>query len=95
MAGWAAILRELCCILMVEKVSQRGLAHPLLQTQDQGAEASGTGGSVWPPADPQMCCLTETWLLQRVFWARLSTVSWGLFQPLLWQRQCESPPALA
>lgn len=69
MAGRAAILRELCCLLMVEKVSQRGLAHPLLQTRDQGAEASWTGGSAWLPADPQMCSLTETWLLQGVFWA--------------------------
>lgn len=35
---------ELRCLLMVEKVSQRGLAQPLLQTRDQGAAASWTGG---------------------------------------------------
>ena len=94
MAGWGAILRAMLHPNGGKGVPE-GTRPPPLQTQDQGAEASGTGGSAWPPADAQMCCLTETWLLQRVFWARLSTVSWGLFQPLLWQRQCESPPALA
>ena len=52
-----------------QKVSQRGLGHPLLQTWDQGAEASWTWGSAWLPTDPQTCSLTETWLLPRVFWA--------------------------
>lgn len=38
--------------------------------------------------------LTDTRLLQRIFWARLHTVSRGVLQPLLWQGQREFLPLL-
>lgn len=55
---------------MVEKVSQRGLAHPLALDMAPGSRSNlGQGVDVAPDGPSDVFSLTETWLLQRVFWA--------------------------
>lgn len=80
-AGQAAFLGQLCC-------TPEGL-HLALRWGVGAAAAWAVG--VARPRCTLALSLTETWLLQRIFWARLCPVSRGLLQPLLWQRQRESP----